>query len=115
MKLLSLACAAVVLAFPLLASAESLRCERGIAAEGDSRLALTYKCGQPKLIDTYCAPVFVYSAGTLQLVPEPYALAVVPCQQVEEWLYERGPGELLATVRMRSGVVQSIHYGRYPR
>jgi hypothetical protein len=31
---------------------------------------------------------------------------------VEEWLYDRGPGNLLAVVRIRSGVVQSIHYGR---
>jgi hypothetical protein len=34
---------------------------------------------------------------------------------VEEWLYERGPGNLVATVRVRAGVVQSIRYGRVPR
>ena len=113
MKLLSLACVAVLVAVPCLASAESLRCAGGIVAEGDSRLSVIYKCGQPKLTDTYCAPV--YFPGTLQLVPEPLASAVVPCQVVEEWLYERGPGELVATVYMRSGLVQSITYGREPR
>jgi hypothetical protein len=35
--------------------------------------------------------------------------------QIEEWLYDRGPGNLLATVRFRYGVVQSITYGRSPR
>ena len=30
---------------------------------------------------------------------------------IEEWLYDRGPGNLMATVRFRGGVVQSIRYG----
>jgi hypothetical protein len=47
-------------------------------------------------------------------VPEPFASAYVPCQQVEEWLYERGPGQLTAIVRFRGSVVQSIRYGREP-
>ena len=94
-------------------SAESLRCAGGIAAEGDSRLSVVYKGGQPLLKDSYCAPV--YSGQALQAVPEPFASAYVPCQQTEEWLYERGPGNLVATVRLRSGVVQSIAYGRAPQ
>jgi hypothetical protein len=112
MKLIILAGLAVLLSLPGLAAAESLRCPGGIAAEGDSALSMVYKCGRPQLADSFCAPVFF--TGTLQLVPAPFA-AIVPCQQVEEWLYERGPGELLATVHLRSGVVQSIRYGREPR
>jgi Protein of unknown function (DUF2845) len=95
------------------ASAESLRCDGQSVYEGDTRLALRYKCGEPLLADTYCAPV--YYAPTLQPVPEPFATLVVPCQLVEEWLYDRGPGNLMAMVRLRSGRVQSIHYGRVPR
>lgn len=97
----------------LAARAESLRCAGGIAAEGDSRLAVAYKCGPPALKDAYCAPV--YYSQSLHLVPEPFAGAFVPCQQTEEWLYDRGPGNLVATVRIRSGIVQSIVYGRVPR
>jgi hypothetical protein len=48
-------------------------------------------------------------------VPDPFASLYVPCQQVEEWLYERGPGQLPAIVRFRGGVVQSIRYGRDPQ
>lgn len=48
-------------------------------------------------------------------MPEPFASAIVPCQRIEEWLYDRGTGNLMATVRFRSGVVQSITYGRVPR
>ena len=47
----------------------------------------------------------------LQPVPEPFASTVVPCLVVDEWLYERGPGSLAATVRFRAGVVLSITYG----
>ena len=95
------------------AAAESLRCNGQIAAEGDSRVSVLYKCGQPLLRDSFCAPV-VYTQS-LYPVPEPFASAYVPCQPIEEWLYERGPGELTATVRFRSGVVQSIRYGRVPQ
>ena len=113
MNVLSRVCfAAVVAVLGLPANAESLRCSGYIAGEGDSRLSVLYKCGQPVLADSYCAPVYYY--GALQPVPEPFASAFVPCQQVEEWLYDRGPGNLMATVRFRSGVVQSITYGRAP-
>jgi hypothetical protein len=113
MKLLSMLAFAAFVALPRMGFAESLRCPGGIAAEGDSRLSVVYKCGQPILADSYCAPV--YLAGNPYPVPAPLAMAFVPCQQVEEWLYERGPGNLLATVYLRSGVVQSIRYGRVPQ
>ena len=105
--------AAVAAALPIASRAESLRCQNGIAAEGDSRLAVVYKCGEPKLRDNYCAPV--YYSGSVNLVPDPFAGAYVPCVYTEEWLYERGPGEFLAVVRIRGGKVQSITYGREPR
>jgi len=110
-------CRIVLFAAALMCSlpsqAESLRCSGGIAAEGDSRLSVSYKCGQPLLRETFCAPVF-YSQ-TLYLVPEPFASAYVPCVHTDDWLYDRGPGNLMATVRFRSGIVQSIIYGRQPR
>lgn len=92
--------------------AESLSCSRGTATEGDSRLSVSYKCGEPLLKDSFCAPVF-YGASPYP-VPEPFASAYVPCQKVDEWLYDRGPGNLMATVRFRAGVVQAIEYGRTP-
>ena len=95
------------------AQAESLRCSGGIVAEGDSKLSLVFKCGPPLLGDSYCAPV--YYGGTLQAVPRPFAGLYAPCLQTDEWLYDRGPGNLMATVRFRSGTVQSIVYGRLPQ
>ena len=93
--------------------AETLRCTGGSAAEGDSRVSVLYKCGQPALKDSFCAPL--YYGPDLQLVPQPWAGTVLPCQSIEEWLYERGPGNMVATLRFRAGVLQSIRYGRSPR
>jgi hypothetical protein len=95
------------------ADAESLRCNGTSASEGDSKLSVLYKCGQPVLADTFCAPI--YYSGTLQPVPAPIAGLVVPCQPIEEWLYDRGQGNLMATVRFRDGKVQSIRYSRLPQ
>ena len=103
---------ALLLAAAASAHAESLRCNGATASEGDSRIAVYYKCGPPLLQEVRCATV-VYPF-TLYAVPEPFASTYVPCQAEEEWLYERGPGNLVATVRFRGGIVQSIRYGRPP-
>jgi hypothetical protein len=114
MNLASAALLTLVLGLPFgAARAESLRCPGGIAAEGDSRLSLVYKCGQPQLADSFCAPVFYGPWPTP--VPEPFASSVLPCQLTELWMYERGPGNLIATVTLRAGKVQSITYGRTPQ
>jgi hypothetical protein len=104
---------ALAAVLPSYAFAESLRCQNGIAAEGDSRLAVVYKCGQPILRDAYCPPV--YYSGSVYTVPEPIASFYVPCVQTEEWLYQRGPGEFPAVVRIRAGKVLSITYARQPQ
>ncbi|MBC5783148.1 DUF2845 domain-containing protein [Ramlibacter sp. USB13] len=95
------------------AGAETLRCNGAIAAEGDSKVSVLYKCGQPALADTFCAPVYVW--GSPYPVPAPLVPLSVPCQAVEEWLYDRGPGNLMATVRFRDGRVASIRYDRQPQ
>jgi hypothetical protein len=33
----------------------------------------------------------------------------------EDWVYERGAGNLVATVRIRGGRIQAIFYGRAPQ
>ncbi|MFO1337677.1 MAG: DUF2845 domain-containing protein [Burkholderiaceae bacterium] len=92
--------------------AESLRCNGSSASEGDSRLSVLYKCGEPLLKDSRCAQVVVAATG--QPVPDAFVGTAVACQPVEEWVYDRGPGNLLATVRFKAGVVQQIIYGHAP-
>jgi hypothetical protein len=95
------------------AAAETLRCNGLIAAEGDSRLSVVYKCGEPVMKDSFCAPVIDLRGGTL-VPPAAYGWAGMPCQMVEEWLYDRGPGHLMARVRILAGTVLSIRYSRAP-
>ena len=105
-----LVAAALAIGHP--AHAESLRCSGGIVDEGDSRISVLRKCGQPQFADTFCAPV--YFGGTLRPVPDPYIGTIVPCQQIDEWLYERGEGNMVAAVRLRAGAVLSIRHRRDP-
>ena len=109
--------AALLLALCAPTHAESLRCNGQSTDVGDSRLSVLYKCGEPLLKDSYCAAV--YTLSTNQPEPAPVWVqvpgSIVPCLQVDEWLYDRGPGNLMATVRFRSGVVQAIRYGRSPQ
>ena len=95
-----------VFAYCLPAYSETPCCNGHIVKTGDSRLSVRYHCGEPLLQDSFCAPVY-YSPG-FQQVPEPFASSVVPCRVVDELLYSRGPGNLVATVRFRAGAVQSI-------
>jgi hypothetical protein len=114
METIAKLCCAVLLALgSTAATAESLRCNGQSVSEGDSRLSLLYKCGQPLAADAYCAPL--YFQPWYQPVSALPGSALVQCLWVEEWLYDRGPGNLLAVVRIRSGVVWSITYGRQPR
>jgi len=105
--------AGIVAALGASAHAESLRCNGHTTEVGDSRLSLLYKCGEPLLKDSYCAPIYI--ASSLQPVPAPLVGLAVPCQRVDQWLYDRGPGNLLATVRLQGGVVRSIEYGMAPQ
>jgi Protein of unknown function (DUF2845) len=117
MKIIHPLSLAVALVMPCLpAQAESLRCNGQSAEVGDSRLSVLYKCGEPALKDSYCAAVYTLS-GAPAFAPEWVQVPgqFVPCLPVDEWLYDRGPGNLMATVRFRSGVVQAIRYGRAPR
>ncbi|MCY7314954.1 MAG: DUF2845 domain-containing protein [Rubrivivax sp.] len=111
LHILLLSAATALLALP--AQAEPLACAGGTVSEGDSRLSLIYKCGPPVLTDADCSPM--YQVGTLQRVPDWLAVPVVPYSVIERLLYERGQGNLLAVVHMRSGVIRSISYSRQPR
>ena len=88
--------------------AETLRCNGHGVEAGDSGLLVLRHCGEPLRQDAYCAPIYYYPG--FQQVPETFARAVAPCLRVDEWLYDRGPGNLAVTVRLRAGFVLSITY-----
>lgn len=106
--MLRTAAGAAALMFANAASAESLRCNGEIASTGDSKISVMQKCGEPMLKDTFCKPVM----AAVPWSPYPVVLPphIAPCELVDEWMYDRGPGNLLATVRFQRGVVDSIRY-----
>ncbi|MCW7540217.1 DUF2845 domain-containing protein [Aquabacterium sp. A7-Y] len=112
MKPVRWACvAAAASALCLPAQAESLRCNGQISEVGESKLSILQKCGEPLLKDSYCKPVH-QRTPIVPTVPGSTVVAVLPCEQVDEWVYDRGPGHLTATVKFESGQVTSIEYGR---
>lgn len=105
---LRFAAAAACLAVAMPAAAESLRCNGEIASTGDSKISVMRKCGEPMLKDAFCKPVL----ATVPWSPYPVILPphIAPCEMVDEWMYDRGPGNLDATVRFQRGVVDEIRY-----
>lgn len=102
---------AVTLLFSVPAHADALQCGGGTVQEGDTRVSLLQKCGPPQLQDSFCAPVFQNKS----LVPAPLANNAGTCEQIDDWIYERGPGLPTATVRIRASAVQSIRIQRQSR
>jgi hypothetical protein len=100
---LLLACLAALLAMPLAARADSIRCDGGIVAVGDSKLDLLGKCGHPTLREEVPAAVGVYGAtGTAR-----------PLVVQERWTYNFGPRAFVQVVTLEVGVVKAIHRGGY--
>lgn len=92
------------------ALAQSLKCTGGSAEEGDSRAAVVFKCGQPTVSDSRCEPIaWVRAPGRSHhspTQPERY------CQTVDEWIYDRGPSNLVATLRFREGKLVAVRFGQ---
>ncbi len=106
------ATAALLLTATAGAQAESLKCQGAILGEGDSKLVVLKACGEPLLKDTFCKPITVVAPGY------PGTTTIYnawPCQPVDEWFYDRGPGNLAAIVRFEQGLVHSIRYGQSGR
>lgn len=87
----------------------SLRCNGDLAEVGDSKASVLQKCGEPFFVDTFCKPanqVIVPPAATGTTT-----VNVLPCQEVDEWSYNPGPGQFITIVRFEAGVITSIRYG----
>jgi len=102
--------------------ADPLRCNDTSVNEGDAKVWLVRACGQPTVSDSYCARVpqpvpAQYGYPAYQRVqPVQHVQQVQPvCVVTEEWLYDRGQGNLVAVVRIREGRIISIRYGEQGR
>lgn len=100
--------AALILLAPR-AGADSLRCDGGLVAVGDSKLDLLGKCGQPALREAVAeerASLQVDAAGT---AVSGQRAAVT----VERWTYNFGPRRFVQHVRLEGGLVTAVEQGGY--
>jgi hypothetical protein len=92
-----------LLAMPRAAQADSLRCDGGIIAVGDSKLDLLGKCGPPTLREEVPAAAGVFGATG----------AARPLVVQERWTYNFGTRAFVQVVTLEVGVVKAIERGGY--
>ena len=100
-----------VLMLPLSARAASLRCGPELVNEGDSRLELVQKCGEPSAteqrVSTQTRTVF----DPVTYYPYPVVTQVL----TEEWTYNFGPNRFMQVVVLENGVLVDVRAGPYGR
>lgn len=88
-------------------SAQTLRCNGDIAQVGDSKASILQKCGRPAYEHSYCKP----EKSTQSRRSADSSATVVPCETVDEWTYNPGPGHFLTNLKFLGGKVFEITYG----
>lgn len=81
---------------------EGIRCGERLVAAGDTTATVLQRCGQPISRD---------SAGLRPASPGPASQSPVSEVLLEQWVYDRGPGRLLAIVTLRGGRIEAIEDG----
>ncbi len=104
----AVAFALVALAWPREAAAQTFKCRNDLVNVGDSRATVLLKCGEPVVRDAFCRPL--PAPG-----PRPASGArpgqIVPCENVDEWIYNPGYGQFMTTLRFVEGRLVAIEYG----
>lgn len=87
---------------PGFALAEGMVCGNKIVDKGSSREEVRAYCGKPAQIDNKTAYTGV--AGRNQHVVQGSAVEI----QIETWIYNFGPDQLMEKVRFEDGIVASV-------
>jgi hypothetical protein len=107
MKTIAFILSAAAAAFCTSVSAEAFRCNGDLAALGESKSSVLYKCGQPYFVESYCRPRGAIRADP----PEDMTWIVPPCEQWDLWSYNPGSGQFITTLHFREGTLTTITYG----
>ena len=89
--------------------AESLRCNGDLAQVGDAKASVLQKCGTPFFVESFCKPA--NQVALLPTTPGTTTVNIMPCDVVEEWSYNPGPGQFITILRFEAGVMTAIRYG----
>jgi hypothetical protein len=107
-----LALATTTLAVPQAAASQAMRCNGQLVGKGESPLVLLHKCGEPALRLPVCVPMLQLGWIVLpQRQDGPGAVLANQCVPMEEWTYDRGPGNFLGIVRLYNGAIESVRDG----
>ena len=90
------------------AAAQTFRCRNDLVSVGDSPATVLLKCGEPVAKDTVCRPLPAPSPRPASGVRPGQ---IVPCENVDEWTYNPGSGQSMATLRFAEGRLVAIEYG----
>jgi hypothetical protein len=100
--------AAALLAGPA-ARAESMRCQGGLIATGDSKLDLLGKCGRPALRDEQGEERSRLEVDTGSSTSTSRTVV----GSLERWTYNFGPNQFIQVVTLEGGTVTGIERGGY--
>jgi hypothetical protein len=101
----ALALAACALVAP--AAAQAIKC-RGdaVVSVGDSPAAVLQKCGDPAARNAVCRPLPAASAARPASAVRPGQ--IVPCENVDEWIYNASAGQAAMTMRFVEGKLSAV-------
>jgi hypothetical protein len=106
---ITLALVACALATP--AAAQAIKCRNdAVVGVGDSRTAVLQKCGEPVARNTVCRPLPAGGPGRPASAVRPGQ--IVPCENVDEWLYPAGAGQPAMTMRFVEGKLSAVEIGK---
>lgn len=100
----------VLCVLPSFVFAEGMVCGNKIIERGSSREEVRAYCGKPAQVDTKTAYTGVAGWGRNQHVVDGSAVEI----QVETWIFNFGPDQLMEKVRFEDGIVanvESMGYG----
>jgi len=99
---------AALLPWPQDAAAQTFKCRNDLVNVGDARATVLLKCGEPLVKDAFCRPLPVRGARPAS---GPRGGHIVPCENVDEWVYNPGYGQFMTTLRFVEGRLVAIEYG----
>ncbi|MHB8844845.1 MAG: DUF2845 domain-containing protein [Nitrospirota bacterium] len=103
MKALFLSMSCMVLLLPVWSYADTISCEGGIVATGDTAVDLIMKCGQPEGKDSHTEKIVASPDRDTKLKT---------LITVEDWTYNFGEEQFLRIVTLRNGVITGIRTGQ---
>ena len=93
---------------PREAAAQTFKCRNDHVNVGDSRATVLLKCGEPLVRDGFCRPLLAPGPGPASGARPGH---IVPCENVDEWIYNPGYGQFMTTLRFVEGRLAAIEYG----